>query len=60
MKLDEKARRMAELIREIEETNRAKREANKEFKEQLTALWKELEKLGFDVRDGQRSIGDEE
>lgn len=52
----DKAKQMAAIVREIEDVGRAKKEANKQFSEQLSALWLALENLAGDVESGQRSI----
>src|SRR5690606_2767830 len=53
----DKATQMAAIVREIEEVGRAKKEANKQFSEQLSALWLALENLAGDVESGQQSLG---
>lgn len=56
--MTEKAKRMAEIVREIESVREARRKVSKEFGEELEALWNELEKLGGDVESEQMSLDD--
>lgn len=53
-----KAAAMAKIVREIEDVKRAKSKTAKDYGEQLTALWKELQRLSGDVETGQASIGE--
>lgn len=56
MDFTEKAKEMAAIVKEIEDVERAKREVTKEYRDQLTELWKRLEHLSGDVESEQMSI----
>ena len=49
----ERAKRMSELVLEIEEIDKARREVAKDFRERIDGRMKELKDLARDERDGQ-------
>lgn len=54
--MEAKAKKMASIVKEIEDVKRAKSETAKDYGEQLAALWNRLEALSGDVENEQMSI----